>query len=259
MLIANERFNARYNPRDEKADPIADLAFKCRQAATRNAYGDPCLYEDLLQTAYETVLVCAKRFEPSKAGGDTYRHFFNYTAAAIDHNVRDTAIRFGSKPKPIFEQTADMRSGRTPEQDAVKKPKKRGKRRVEFISDEVLDLHHDPSPTPEAALEIKNREEKIKALLKIALDALDERLRFLVVTRFGLETGAPIDGAALVARYEARFGEKPTKLNTMYKRAFRKMRAALERAGYAAKSEEIAELFGIRTRRDSVRNRTRRS
>jgi len=259
MLIANERFNAKYNPRDEKADPIAAFEFKCRQAATRNAYGDRYLFDDLLQTAYETVLICAKRFEPSKAGGDTYRHFYSYTSAAIDHNVRDAAIRFGSQTKPILEQASDKRVGRTPEQDAGKPKKQRGKRRVEFISDEVLDLHPDPAPTPESALEIKNRDEKIKALLKIALDALDERLRFLVVTRFGLETGEPIDGAALIARYEARFGEKLTKLNTMYKRAFRKMRAALERAGYAAKSEAIAELFGIRTRRDSVRNRTRRS
>jgi len=247
MHIASERFNARYNPRDEKADPIADLEFKCRQAAKRHAYGDLSLFEDLIQTAYETVLVCAQKFNPSKAGGATYRHFYSYTASAIDHNVRDAAIRFGSAPKPIFEQTADIKavSGRTSEKDAEKPKKQRGKRRVEFISDEVLDLHPDPYPTPEAALEIKNREEKIKALLKIALDALDERLRFLVVTRFGLETGEPIDGAALIARYEARFGEKPTKLNTMYKRAFRLMRAALERVGYAAKSEAIVELFGI--------------
>jgi hypothetical protein len=245
MLIANERFNAPYNPRDGKATPIADLELKCRKSAALYSYGDPYLEEDLIQTAYETVLVCAKKFDPAKAGGDTYRHFYSYTSAAIDHNVRDAAIRFGSNPKPIFEQSAGISSGRTPEKDAGKPTKQRGKRRVEFISDEVLDLHHDPSPTPEAALEIKNREEKIKALLKIALDALDERLRFLVVTRFGLETGEPIDGAALVARYEARFGEKPTKLNTMYKRAFRKMRTALERAGYAAKSEAIVELFGV--------------
>jgi len=245
MLISNERFNARYNPRDGKTSPIADLEFKCIQSAARNSYGDPDLFEDLLQTAYETVLVCAKRFDPSKAGGDTYRHFFNYTSAAIDHNVRDTAIRFSSNPKPILKQTSKEGLAQQPAKVTGKPAKQRGKRRVEFISDEVLDLHPDPAPTPEAALEIKNREEKIKALLKIALDALDERLRFLVVTRFGLETGEPVDGAALIARYEARFGEKPTKLNTMYKSAFRKMRAALERVGYAAKSEAIAELFGI--------------
>jgi len=237
MIVPNERFNERYNPRDSKSEPIEKLKFKCIGAASLNSHGDQWLFEDLLQTAYETVLVCANRFDPKRAGGDTYRHFYSYASVAIDRNVRDAAAQFSSSPKPIVEKSAVKDS---------KKPKKtRGKRGVEFVSEDILDLHPDPRPDPEAALEIKSREEKIKALIKIALDALDERLRFIVVARFGLETGVPIDGAALAARYEARFGAKLTKLNTMYKQAFRKMRAALERAGYATKSEEIAELFGF--------------